>query len=136
MGNLRHLAEKDLAVSLEGAWGLPVRLIAPDGERYETTVDGRPLRGQVLYGLGRRDIETMGVVVQDIPVVTLRRSSLARVPAPMETWAVSVPSAPVADAEMVMYGLSDVRTPEGGRSVGFIRLYLQELEAAPPPAEP
>lgn len=120
--NLRELAEKDLGRSLEGEWSLPVNLIDPDGARY----DG--LRGQVLFDIVRVNPETGEEVTVQTPVVTLRRSTLARIPAPGENWIVEIPAIPSEAAAKVQHVLSPTRPPEGGASIGFIRLYLQAVE--------
>lgn len=127
MTSLRSLAERDLRVTLERD-GDRVNLIDPDGVRYETTVDGRPLQGQVLYDVSRINPENAERMTVDMPVVTLRRSSLVRVPRAGETWIVEIPESPVPGAAMVPFCLSPVRPPEGGASLGFIRLYLQTVE--------
>lgn len=123
--NLRELSEKDLGRSLEGEWSLPVNLIDPDGARY----DG--LRGQVLFDIVRVNPETGEEVTVQTPVVTLRRSTLARIPAPGENWIVEIPATPSEAAAKVQHVLSPTRPPEGGASIGFIRLYLQAVEQAP-----
>lgn len=119
---LRERVERDLAVTLEGKWSLPVNLMSPDGVR----TDG--LRGQVLYDTVRLNPETGEDVVTDMPVITLRRSSLVRIPQPGENWFIEVPETPSEEATMIPYMMSSVRPPEGGRSIGFIRIYLQEVE--------
>ena len=120
--NLRELAEKDLGASLEGEWSLPVNLVDPDGVRY----DG--LRGQILFDIVRVNPETGEEVTVKTPVVSLRRSSLARVPEPGENWIVEIPETPSELADKIQHVLSPTRPPEGGGSIGFIRLYLQLVE--------
>lgn len=117
----RAIVERHLAVTLEGRWSLPVNLIDPDGVR----TDG--LRGQVLYDIRRMNPETGEGVTVNVPVVTLRRSSLTRLPLPGETWLVEIPES-VTDPTTVQFLLSSDRPPEGGKSIGFIRLYLQQVE--------
>jgi len=119
---LRERVEKDLAVTLEGQWSLPVNLVSPEGVR----TDG--LRGQILYDTVRMNPETGEDVTVERPVVTLRRSSLTRIPAPGEKWLVEIPQTPDETASMEQYMISPVRPPEGGRSIGFIRIFLQEVE--------
>lgn len=119
--NLRERIERDLSFSLEGRWGLPVVLISPDGVR-------QPLTGQVLYDIVRIDPETGNDVIVETPVVTLRRSSLNRVPLAGENWIVEIPVSPSTTAAMQQYIMSPTRPPEGGRSIGIIRLYLQVVE--------
>lgn len=127
--NLRERVESDLAITVEGRWGLPVFLTSPDGEKQinkkGTTV---PLKGQVLYDIMRLDLDTGEDKLVGCPVVTLRRTSLDRVPEPGENWLIEIPDEPREDADMVSYVLSPTRPPEGGRSIGFIRLYLQQVE--------
>lgn len=125
MGNLRVLAEKDLAITLEGAdWGFDVRLIPPDGVPFS-------VRGQVLFNTVRHDAMTGERVVYDTLVVTLRRSSMRLVPVAGENWIVECPVSPLVDAAIGQYVFSPVRPPEGGAAIGFIRLYLQIVEQTP-----
>jgi hypothetical protein len=115
--NLREQVEADLAASLENPddFGLPVVLISPDGEVQE-------LYGQIVYDTKRFDPETGMDIVIHQPVVTLRRSSLARVPQAREKWAVRIPELPSLTAAKTTHAIE--RAPEGGKSIGFIRLYL------------
>jgi len=125
--NLREQAELDLRHTLEGAFKLPVVLIDPDGNTIDTSEnDGLPLVGQVLYDTVVTDPATGGTVVIDEPVVTLRRSSLSRVPAPGENWAVRIPLTPSATGDLVTHLIDPSKSPEGGASIGFIRLYLKK----------
>jgi hypothetical protein len=125
--NLRELAEKDLGRTLEGDWSLPVNLIDPDGVRYNG------LRGQVLFDIVRVNPETGEEVTVPTPVVSLRRSSLVRIPLPGENWIVETPGAPSETAPMVQRVISPTRPPEGGASIGFIRIYLQDVEQSAAP---
>lgn len=130
MVNLREQAESDLGFTLEGGdWGLPVELVAPDGTVYVSPVSNpeTKLTGQVLYNTQEFDPDT-GMDVQ-IPrvVVSLRKSSLARVPANDERWIVKIPETPSTTAPLVSYALSGKPIQDGG-SFGFVRLYLEKLE--------
>lgn len=130
--NLRQRAEADLGTSLEKDWGLPVVLISPDGEIIDTSENsGEALTGQVLYDTVTTNPETGESVIVNNPIVTLRRSSLSRVPAPTERWIVKIPITPDPDADLVEFVLSSVRSPEGGRSIGFIKLFLQKAKQTP-----
>lgn len=125
--NLRAQAEADLAVSLEDitGFGLPVELITPDGEVIEAV-------GQVLYDSTITNEMGLETIVHK-PVVTLRRSSLSRIPLSTDRprWACRIPGTPSPDADLVTY---IVETPtEGGGSIGFIRLYLTRAEQAVTP---
>jgi hypothetical protein len=126
--NYRERAEHDLGKTLEGRWGLPVALISPDGVRQDSKVDGSPLLGQIMYGLARLNPETGEDVTVDTPVVTLRRSSLIRVPLAGEKWIVEIPETPSMTAPKIQMIISPTKPPEGGKSIGFIRLYLQQVE--------
>jgi len=117
--NLRELIESDLATTLEdpNGFGLPVLLVDPDG------VEHGPYYGQVLYDT--RGVDDLGIPIsQHMPVVTLRRSSLARVPlaTEKERWAVRIPTTPSATATKETFVLG--HPSEDGGSIGFIRLYL------------
>ncbi len=119
---LRERAERDLAHTLEGRWSLPVNAVDPLGIRTEG------IRAQVLYDIVRMNPDTGENMVVAAPVITLRRSTLARIPAPGENWFFEIPATPSETAEKIPYMMSPVRPPEGGSSLGFIRIYLQEVE--------
>ena len=118
--NLREQAESDLSFTLEGAFGLPVTLIAPDGSIQDN------LTGQVLYDTIKVNPETGEEMVVNNPVVSLRRSSLDRIPLPGEKWIVKIPVDPSTTATLEDFIIDQTRPPEGGRSIGFIRLYLPQ----------
>jgi len=129
MTNLRELAEEDLAVSLEGDFGLPVILKGPNGFTISTkkgTTD--PLMGQILYDIVRMNPETGEDMEVNEPVITLRRSSLERIPKPGENWFVEIPIEPKVDGEKKSFIISGSRTSDGGGSLGIIRLFLRKVE--------
>jgi hypothetical protein len=115
--NLRVQIEEDLATTLESAddFGLPVILISPDGEIQE-------VNGQILYDTQKIDPETGLDMIVHKPVVTLRRSSLTRIPAGGEKWGIRIPETPDPDADKTLHMLE--QAPEDGRSIGYIKLYL------------
>ena len=123
--NLRERIETDLKTSLEGVWGLPVVLISPDGEVINTSLNGGDLFGQVLYDTIRVNPETGEPMVVGNPIVTLRRSSLSRVPVSGEKWIVKIPTDPSETATLEDFINDPTRPVEGGRSIGFIKLYLR-----------
>lgn len=130
--NLRKQAEADLATTLEKEWGLPVVLISPDGEIINTSVNsGEVLVGQVLYDTVMTNPATGEPVIVNNPIVTLRRSSLSRVPAPGEKWIVKIPITPDPDASLTEFVVSPTRSSEGGRSIGFIKLFLRKAKQTP-----
>lgn len=125
---IRADIEEDLAETLEDSddYGLPVVLIGPDGVVYDTSEnDDEDLYGQVLYDHISQD-EDGNQIIDNRPVVTLRISSLARVPQNGEAWAVKIPVSPLADAELQTFVME--RAVEGGASIGFVRLYLRKAE--------
>jgi hypothetical protein len=125
--NLREQVEKDLGESLENEWGLPVVLIDPDGVVYNTLANDptAPLMGQVLYGKKEFNPETGQDVHINTPIITLRISSLIRVPQDGETWGVKIPVVPSRTAALVDFIFMG-RPLEGGASIGFLRIYPQK----------
>ena len=127
--NLRERVERDLARTLEGVFSLPVELVDPDGNEITASLnDDLGLRGQIIYDTVKLNPDTGGEIVINNPVVSLRRSSLARVPEPGEKWLVRIPIEPSTTAAKQNFIISPTRPPEGGRSLGFIRIYLQKAE--------
>ena len=128
MTNLREQVEADLSFTLEGDWGLPVILQAPDGTTYDKSANDptADLMGQILYDTIEENPETGQQILVHKPVVTLRLSSLTRVPVAGEIWSVTIPSAPSLTAVTETYLLD--HPSEDGRSIGFIRLYLMKAE--------
>lgn len=124
--NLRVQAEEDLAETLEDpdGFGLPVVLIAPDGTIIDKSANDptEDLTGQILYDTVVTNPETGLDMIAHNPVVTLRRSSLSRVPAPGEKWGVRIPITPDPAAAKVLHMVE--RAPQDGGSIGFQRLYL------------
>jgi len=131
--NARELVESDLKYTLEGEWGLPVELVDPDGNTYTTSANDPTLDlvGQVMYDTTRMDPDTGNIIVINNPVVSLRRTSLARIPQAGESWIVRIPIRPEYNAPKESYYLGDL-PPEGGASIGFIRLYLTKAQQTPP----
>lgn len=127
MTNLRQLAESDLALTLESEnqFGLPIVLIDPDGNKIDQSIHGGALLGQVLYETVSVNPDTGEEMTVNNPVVTLRRSSLVRVPEPGEKWLVKIPVDPTADAPVEDFIFDPTRAPSGSRSIGFITLYLR-----------
>ena len=109
-------------------WGLPVELTGPDGIEIKTSANSpdpeNPLQlyGQVLYNTVRQNAEGEPVVTP-LPVIVLRRSSLSRIPQDGERWFIKFPKDPSLTAELSDYTLNADQATEGGRSIGFIRLY-------------
>lgn len=125
--NLRELAESDLATSLEGEYGLPVELTSPDGVIQTTKKDSSDLlQGQILYDTVLVDPATLEQMTVNLPIVSLRRSSLDRIPLAGETWHIKFPTAPSRTAAKMNFLMSADRAPGGGGSIGFIKIYVQK----------
>lgn len=122
MVNLREQVERDLAISLEGQWSLPCDLIDPDGIIYTQ------VPCQFLYDTVIMDPETGERAVSNEPIAVFRRSTLSRVPVAGEKWLIRAPEYPSPDAPLVDFIISATRPPEGGASLGIIRLYLRKAE--------
>ena len=124
--NLRVQAEQDLHDTLEDSagWGLPVVLIDPDGNRIDKSANNpeEDLSGQILYDTTVVNPETGLDMIVHKPVITLRRSSLSRIPAAGEKWMAEIPEIPDPTAAKVLHRVE--RAPEEGKAIGFIRLYL------------
>jgi hypothetical protein len=130
--NLRVLAESDLSETLENpdGWGLPIELIDPDGVEYTKSTNDpeADLTGQILYDSTRVDPETGLSMIVHTPVISLRRTSLARVPLPSDKgWMARIPETPDPAAAKVLHRVE--LAPEDGGSIGFIRLYLTRAAA-------
>lgn len=130
--NLRELVESDLLDTLEGDWGLPVELVAPDGVKYTKSANDPTLDlvGQILYNTIVQNPDTGAEMIVKKPVVTLRLSSLTRVPLAGEKWWVRIPLTPSYTAQKEGFFLE--QPSQDGASIGFIRLYLQASEQVTP----
>lgn len=130
MENLRAAIESDLKESLESEWKIAVELTSPDGQvqRYSMNDPSELLGGQVLYFSKREDPETGETIVVNQPVVTLRISSLIRVPQSGENWYIKMPVSPVAGAAKEQFVFTPTRSIEHGTDIGFMRIYPQRVE--------
>lgn len=129
--NLRVWAEEHLSFVLEdyeGGAALPVVLISPDGvtQEYSVNAPTKFLSGQVLYDVTEQDLDGNDVIVTR-PIVTLRRSSLVRVPLDGESWIVKIPETPDPNAAKKTY--ISYHIYEDGKTLGMIRIDLLELES-------
>ena len=129
MINLRQIAEADLALTLEDDWGLPVILVDPDGNTINKKIGtDEDLKAQILYDTVSYDLDTGLRKVSNNPIVVLRKSSLSRVPRAGEKWLVRIPVTPLENADIENFVIDPTRPPEGGSSIGFIRLYLRRAQ--------
>jgi hypothetical protein len=130
LGGLREIAEQHLNITLEGRFGLPVELIGPDGipQIYSENDPTTLLQAQVLYDTTVQNPETGEEVIIPEPNISLRRSSLVRIPLAGEHWFIKIPETPSATAPKEEYVLSSDLAPQDGRSLGIVRLYLTKAK--------
>jgi hypothetical protein len=121
---LRETIEADLLETLESEYGLPFELIDPDGVTYTKSANDATadLVGQILFDTIVEDPETGQQIVVHNPVVSVRRTSLTRVPQNGEKWIVKIPTVPNYTAAKTAFMFE--RAIEDGGSIGFIQLYL------------
>jgi len=129
---LRSLSRSDSRVLNNKDWGMLIELTAPDGTVYNTdSITGDPLVSMMtLNDAVRLDPDTGETIVVGEPIISIHRDSLVRVPAPGEKWFIKLQLNPDSDT-MTSFMLSPTRSPEGGASLGFIRLYLQKVKQVP-----
>ena len=130
MINLRAQIEKDLGDSIESEWKMPVELTGPDGitQKYSVNNPSALLGGQILYFTQSINPETGETIIVNKPVVSLRISSLRRVPQSGEKWYIKMPVSPIAGAIKKDYVFTPTRAIEDGQDIGFIRIYPQKME--------
>lgn len=130
MVNLRQLAEKDLKTTLENEWKIPVILLGPDGfEQSKSKNDPeKDLGGRVMYDTVEIDVDTGLPMYSNEPVVSLRVSSLNRIPQNGEKWQVRMPISPLEGAPFEDFFLD--KPIRGSKSLGFISLHLTRIEQA------
>lgn len=123
-----YIAAGGLKTSLEGSFACKIELIDPDGVEYKLNADGEPLTGQVLYDRQDVDPESGNMITVGEISATLRRSSLVRVPEDGEKWGVRVPADPSDPDTLKTYVFNADESLTDGKSVGFIKLRLKEVE--------
>jgi hypothetical protein len=127
--NLRELAIKDCKNLNTKDWGSPLELMSPDGIWYKTDAEtGALLQAlQILRDYRKLDPATGGEIIVYEPVVVVAISSLFRVPQAGERWLVRFKESPTSQI-LSDFILTEDRAPEGGSSLGLIRLYPQKVE--------
>lgn len=130
MENLRLTVERDLHETLEGEWKIPVELTSPDGvtQIYSLNNPTELLGGQVLYFTKSENPVTGEMMIVNQPVVTLRKSSLVRVPQDGEKWFLKMPIDPIENADYESFVFTETRSHEDGTDIGFIRIYPQRID--------
>lgn len=119
--NLREIVELDLAKTLEGDFGQTIFLTPPGGEEFEA-------RGRIDYNTQDFDPDTGAPILVQVSGVTLRKSTLAQVPAAGEDWFIKIPESPVAGASLLDRIISKTRAPKNGDAIGTIQIFLQEVD--------
>ena len=124
----KDIIQYEIQVSVD--WGLPVELTDPDGKEYKTDDEtGNTLQAvQILYDYRKFDPETGQEIIVHEPIVIMAKSSLERVPVSGENWHIRFPVDPASPNTLSDFVLSKVRAPEGGDSLGYIRLYPHKAE--------
>lgn len=117
--------------ALESEWKMTVELTSPDGitQLYSANNPTELLGGQVLYSSRRENPETGETIVVNQPVVTLRVSSLVRIPKAGEKWYIKIPTGYEPDSVKQSFVFTPDRSPENGTDMGFIKLYLQKISS-------
>ena len=127
--------ERDLGSLLEGDFATPIELIAPDLATYSTSANDPQLplmaclgHGSMSVSASSRAADDLGTIVTESTVVTLRRSSLTRVPKTGEAWLVRIAVQPTANAPAETFVLGG---PVEESVLGIIRLTLTKAEQGP-----
>ena len=134
MVNLRQQAESDLKKTLEKEFALPVFITSPDGVKQENSENSADplnpdaLSGQILYSYVAVNPDTGEEIVVNNPIVSLRRSSLVRIPQAGETWVFEIPVTPSPTADKVPFIMDAGRSPENDDSIGYTRYFLTKAE--------
>lgn len=127
MENLRVAIENDLNDSIESEWGIECELTSPDGQIqiYSLNDPTKKLKGQYLNFSRRENPDSGEIMIVNDPVLTLRKSSLIRVPAPGEKWYIKIND--IVSGTIKKYIGNADRSPEHGSDIGFVRIYLQRI---------
>jgi hypothetical protein len=121
--NLRGMVERDLGVTIEGDYGVPVVMTAPDGTIYSASTAATPIMGRLVYDHAEMTPNGETVIVHN-PCLTLRTSTLPRVPKTDEHWMFKVPLNMADQTKLALFFLDAGHPPENGASIGFTRFYL------------
>ena len=130
MSNNRDIQQEDLE-AVRDDWWIPVALIAPDKTRYGTALGTtNPLLGDVRKESKEMDPETGGVISVKKLSITIRIKDLERVPQENEKWFIEYPDSLLSSGTAVKAAFNSENVSEGGESLGWIKIYPQELESA------
>lgn len=136
MINLREQTELDLYESMEREWKMPVEIIFADGKKQTHSLNNPSelLGGQVLYFSRSENPVTGEPIVVNTPVISLRISSLIKIPEPGEKCFIRCPISPKKDAPWVSFVFTTDKAPEDGTDIGFIRIYPQKIDESEVPS--
>lgn len=131
MDNLRVQVELDLHETIESEFKIEVELTGPDGvtQIYSKNNPTEKLGGQVLYYSRVPDAYTGERIVTNFPVISLRVSSLDRVPVDGEMWYLKFATSPVSGAPKRSFVFTETRAIESGTDIGFIKIYPHRVES-------
>ena len=105
------------------------------GVKVNDLLISQPDTGEQALEIVETLVRSNGVdIIVTEPVVVMARAALARVPVAGEQWSMSFPIDPDPDTPRAEWGnfiLSKARAPEGGRSLGLIRLYPTKAVQTP-----
>jgi hypothetical protein len=125
--NNRDLQRRDLEV-IENDWWIPIRLTAPDKVVYDTAADTNgTLKGDARAESKAFDSEGNLILARNV-TITIREAALTRIPKEGEDWFVEYPSNFLDSGTFVKVALSGNNVAVGGDTMGYIKLYPQDLE--------
>jgi hypothetical protein len=124
MEDLRAAQEKDLSDCIEGEFGTDVILTDPDGETYEYSANDPELklRAKVRYKSVSVNPETGGPLYSEDIHVSIRTTSLTRVPQDGETWGIKLPVSPQVGAPIEDFLFTPDRAIISGADMGYIKI--------------
>jgi hypothetical protein len=123
------LSETDLGDTLEGECSMPVSLISPDGITIDQSANGGPLRGFVRRSYTDTREKSGDKVTVNAPVVKLRVTSLAQIPATGEKWQIGIPESPLNGAGIEWFNLDPKKPVEANRDGGTVKMFLAKMRA-------
>jgi len=110
--NIRtHLATAGLKKMIEGNYGLPVELTAPDGTEIKLNEDGVTLKGEILYDREAIDPESGDLITVQEIMVSLRKTALSRIPLAGEIWKVAIPLNPALPTVLTTHLINADKAP-------------------------
>ena len=130
MGSLRQKIEADLAVTLEGDFGLHCPITYSDGSEqiYSANDDTKLLQGQPIYETPEINLDTGETKLVPVTAVTYRRTSLNKIPEPGDRVKISIPVSPATpDTRLTMIATAD-NQQRHGRSIGIITFYVEQVK--------